>query len=535
MNVRGEENHDKIGMQFFGTDIDKVVFIGSTALVLPFIVLGAFFPDVFSNAGKVALAWITETWGWLYLSSVNMFVAVCLLLALSPWGAIRLGKDGEKPEFSRISWFSMLFSAGMGIGLVFWSIAEPLYHFAGPPVGTAENETSARLAFAIFFHHWGLHAWGTYVAVGLPMAYFQFRKGAGGTISSCLTPFFKKKQFANSTELSTGSAFTANLVDMLAIWATVLGVVTSLGLGALQITSGLSITFGVGEGYGTTAVVILVITLLFVASALSGVKKGIRFLSLTNVVLMFVLLGFFLVCGPFKYLIGVFTQATVDYLTNIIPFSTTFALFDNSDWTKGWTIFYWAWWIAWAPFVGAFIASISRGRTIREFVLVVMLVPALFSFLFSSALGGTAIYLQLYNAIPLTEAVTQSIEGTLFETLRHLPMYGVTALLANLLIGSFFITSADSATFVICRFSTGRHTKSTDNSSKLQIIFWGMVLGGLALILIKSGGLKALQTASIVGALPFVVVMYFLLASLARELLAEKRIEVDCYSRQSSN
>ena len=523
MRVDKDDRNVPITMKSPGANIDRVVFFGSSALVLPFIVLGAISPELLTQGGNAILSWVIKTWGWLYLSSVNIFVLAGLALALSPLGSIRLGKDDEKPEFSRLSWFAMLFSAGMGIGLVFWSIAEPLYHFSGPPTGEPGTAESARLAFSIFFHHWGLHAWGTYVAVGLPIAYFQFRKGMPGTVSSCLMPLFRK--IGTKSDGETPSVFAScagNFIDILAVWATVLGVVTSLGLGALQISSGLSITFGIPDSPFTTGGVIIVITLLFVLSALSGIKRGIKYLSLTNVMIMILLFCFFLVFGPLAYLGHTFFTALGDYLANIIPLSTTWTLFGNSEWTGNWTIFYWAWWIAWAPFVGAFIANISRGRTIREFIFVVMIVPALFSFLFTAALGGTAIHMQLFENIPLVETIAESIEATLFETLRHLPLYTVTAIVANILIASFFITSADSATFVIGRFSQGRNSTKESVVPPSLIIFWGVTLGGLALVLVFSGGLKALQTASIIGALPFVLVIYLLLISLIRELIAEK-------------
>ncbi len=501
--------------------IDRVIFFGSIALVLPFIVFGAFYPDLFGRAGSAALAWVTRVWGWLYLSSVNIFVLAGLLLAFSPLGSIRLGKDDEKPEFSTLSWFAMLFSAGMGIGLVFWSIAEPLYHFSGPPMGEAGTAESARLAFSIFFHHWGIHAWATYVAVGLPIAYFQFRKGLPGTISSCLTPFLASG--GGTIKSSTAAAgIIGNIVDILAVWATVLGVVTSLGLGALQIGSGLSITFGIPNDSLTTNMVIIVITVLFVLSALSGLQRGIKLLSLGNVALMLVLMSFFLACGPLSYLVRTFFTALADYVTHLVPLSATFALFDNRAWTESWTIFYWAWWIAWAPFVGAFIASISKGRTIREFILMVMILPALFSFLFSSILGGTALHMQLFEQVPLVETVAKNIEATLFATLEQLPIYRLSAILTNLLIASFFITSADSATFVISRLSMAKSHLQKAGANRMLIVIWGVVLGGLALVLISSGGLKALQTASIVGALPFVLVMFLLLASLIRALIDDK-------------
>jgi len=521
MRATGDSSMEVTENRGIWAGIDRVVFFGSIALVMPFIVLGAFSPELLGKAGSTALAWVTRVWGWLYLSSVNIFVLAGLLLAFSPLGAIRLGKDDEQPEFSRLSWFAMLFSAGMGIGLVFWSIAEPLYHFSGPPAGEAGTSEAARLAFSIFFHHWGIHAWATYVAVGLPIAYFQFRKGLPPTISSCLTPFFASGGRLKNSQ-SPAARIISNIVDILAVWATVLGVVTSLGLGALQIASGLSITFGIPNGALTTNMVIVVITFLFVLSALSGLQRGIRFLSLVNVTLMLLLMFFFLACGPLSYLVRTVSTALVDYVRNLIPLSTTFALFDNRSWTESWTIFYWAWWIAWAPFVGAFIASISRGRTIREFVLMVMILPALFSFLFSSILGGTAMHMQLYDHIPLVETVAKNIEATLFATLEHLPLYHLSALVTNILIASFFITSADSATFVISRFSMAKSRVQGAGGNRILIVVWGVVLGGLALVLISSGGLKALQTASIVGALPFVLVMFFLLASLVRALIDDR-------------
>jgi glycine betaine transporter len=500
-----------------GRRLDTAVFAGSAVLVIPFVLLGAAAPALLKSISGSALAYLTKSWSWLYLSSVNLFVVAGLALALSPYGKIRLGRDDEKPEYGRLSWFAMLFSAGMGIGLVFWSIAEPLYHYASPPAGEGSTAESARLAFQIFCHHWGLHAWGTYVAVGLPLAYFQFRKGLPSTVSCCLFP-----RAGDTEKGKTATTLVGKLVDMLAVWATVMGVVTSLGLGALQITSGLNLSWGVPGGTRTTALVIGVITMLYIISALSGVKRGIRILSLLNVALMVMLLLFFMVKGPLGFILTTLVVALSDYVTGIIPMSATFTLFDNRSWTEAWTVFYWAWWIAWAPFVGAFIATISRGRTIREFVLGVMFLPALFSILFSTALGGTAVWLELEQGAGLMKTVSESLEAALFETLAHLPLYGFLALLANLLIASFFITSADSATLVISRFSTGGQGGGPETAEgKLLIIFWGTLLGGLAMVLIWSGGLKALQTASIIGAFPFIFVMFFLLVSLTRELIRE--------------
>lgn len=490
--------------------LHQKVFLASAALTLPFIAVGGLAPAFLDRATSAALAYLTGSWGWLYLVSVSLFVVAGLAVALSPLGRLRLGREGERPEFGRVSWFAMLFSAGMGIGLVFWSIAEPMFHFLTPPTGEAGTPAAARLATEIFFFHWGIHAWGTYVVVGLALAYFQFRKGRPGLISQCLVPLFGERRMAG---------FGGGLVDVLAIWATVMGVVTSLGLGAMQITSGLSYSAGAPSGPGVTVGVIAVITVLFIASAVSGVNRGIKYLSNLNVALMLVMLGFFLAFGPTGYLVQTFGRALGDYLRDLVPLSASTTLFSNPGWTRSWTVFYWAWWLAWAPFVGAFIARISRGRTVREFVLVVMVLPALFSFAFASALGGTALHIDLFEGGRIGELVQTNLEVALFETLHHLPDYGLLAVLANLLIASFFVTSADSATWVISSFTT-RGAATVD---KRLTVFWGLTLGAVASVLVYAGGLKALQTASILGSFPFLFVMFLLVAATVREMWRETR------------
>jgi glycine betaine transporter len=497
----------------FGQRLDRPVFFGACALALPFIVLGGLSPEALANLSNTALGYLTGNWSWLYLISCSLFVFVCLLIAISPLGSIRLGRDDESPEFGFFSWFAMLFSAGMGIGLVFWSVAEPMYHFMAPPAGEPGSREAARRAFEIFFFHWGVHAWGTYVVVGLPLAYFAFRKGAPATVSACLKPLLGSRR---------ADGPLGSLVNVLAIWATIMGVVTSLGLGALQINSGMSHVTGFPVGAGSAAVIIAIITCLFMISAVTGVNKGIKLLSQLNVWLMLALLAFFFVFGPFGFILSTFARALLDYAIHLLPMAGSLVLFDNSGWTESWTVFYWAWWVAWAPFVGAFIARISRGRTVREFILVVMITPALFSYIFSTALGGTGLFLDMVRQLPIGEAVKESAEVALFETLGYLPFYTATAVLTMLLIGSFFITSADSATYVISRFSTGGAPLGEPRSRARLVVFWGVVLGGLAVVLIYSGGLKALQTASIVGAFPFLFVMYLLLAAVIKDMLAEK-------------
>ncbi|NOY46421.1 MAG: BCCT family transporter [Deltaproteobacteria bacterium] len=497
-------------MRWLDSRIDRRVFWGAALLVLPFLLAGALAPEATGGAANRVLQAVTTHLGGVYLGLVSLFVGAGLALALSPLGRIRLGRDDEPPEFSRTSWFAMLFSAGMGIGLVFWSIAEPMIHFTSPPTGPAGTAEAARLAFEIFFFHWGVHAWGTYVVVGLAIAYFHFRKGEPALVSRCLAPLIGRRR---------AEGWPGVVVDVLAIWATVMGVVTSLGLGALQITSGLHLSAGLPDGVGTTLAVIGVITLLFIASAVSGVSRGIKLLSNLNVLLMLTLLGFFLAYGPTRAIAATFGRALADYLRDIVPLSTSTVLFGNPEWTRAWTVFYWAWWVAWAPFVGAFIARISRGRTVREFVIGVMVLPALFSFAFASALGGTAVHLDPAQGGAIARMVQTVVESALFGTLRQLPHYGLLAALANLLIASFFITSADSATYVVSTFSTG----GAERASRRLIVFWGATLGAVAAVLVYAGGLNALQTASIVGSLPFLAVMVLLLAATVRDMWEEIR------------
>jgi glycine betaine transporter len=496
--------------KFLGSSLNLKIFSWVIILALPFFILGGFFPSLLGRISQAGMTYLTGSWDWFYLGSCSFFVAACLAIALSPLGRIRLGRDDEKPEYSFISWFAMLFSAGMGIGLVFWACSEPMYHLVNPPNGVPETPETARQAFEIFYFHWGLHAWATYVVVGLPMAYFSFRKGRPAVVSACLPGFL-------------GRGAGATVIDILAIWATIMGVVTSLGMGALQINKGLESALGLPATANHAALIIAVITCLFIISALTGVSKGIKILSLLNVSLMVLLLLFFFTCGPFTYILQTFFRALGDYLQELLPLSTSLVLFDNPQWTRNWTVFYWAWWIAWAPFVGAFIAQISRGRTIREFILVVLVVPPLFSFLFSSALGGTAVWLDLFRHVELTEVVKNSIEAVLFATLKELPFYLGMVFFTNFLISSFFITSADSATYIITLYSTGGHPADETGARHRLIIFWGLMLGGLAVVLIYSGGLKALQTASIVGAFPFIFVMYLLLVTVVRALIEDYR------------
>ena len=490
--------------------LDDRVFLVAAALIVPCIAVGALAPSGLGRAAGAAFSYLTRSWGWLYLASASLCALVLLLVALSPLGRIRLGAEGEAPEFGRISWFTMLFSAGMGIGLVFYAVAEPMRHFVNPPEGAGRTPESARLASEIFFFHWGIHPWAVYAAVGLALAYFHFRRQRPALISESLMPLLGRRALGG---------WTGGAVDAVAIWATVMGVVTSLGYGAFQIARGLTYLGGGPSRPSVVIGVIAVLTAVFILSAASGVSRGIKHLSNLNVVMMVALMGFFLAAGPALHQVRTFGLALGDYLGDLVRLLASFTPFGDDEWTRLWTVFYWAWWIAWAPFVGAFIARISRGRTVREFVLGVMVLPALFSFLFESVLGGTALHIDLYQGGRIGALVEGSMEVALFETLGHLSSGTPLLVLANLLIISFFVTSADSATYVLGSFSTG----GSHSIDRRLLIFWGLVQGCVAAVLVYAGGIEALQSAAMVGSFPFLFLMNLILASTVREMWREAR------------
>lgn len=411
----------------------------------------------------------------------------------------------------------MLFAAGMGIGLVFWGVAEPVSHLGTPPYGQADagSTEAAELGMRYSFFHWGLHPWAVYSAVALALAYFNFRREERGLISAVFRPFL-----GDRVDGPIGQA-----IDMLAIFATLFGVAVSLGLGALQINGGLNYLFEVSETGGVRIVIILVITVLFMVSAVTGIQRGIRYLSNLNLVLAGSLLLFVLALGPTILLLNVFTQMTGSYLGNLVSISFELNAFEGGSWADDWTLFYWATWIAWSPYVGTFIARISRGRTIREFVVAVLLVPSTVSFLWFSAMGGTAISLDQSQDGSISDAVAESEAVALFVTLDQLPLALITSLVAILLVSVFFITSADSASFVLGTMSSG----GALNPATMVKLLWGAIISSFAAVILLSGGLEALQRVAIIAAVPFTLVILGMCAALYKGLSQERREE-----RQSS-
>ncbi|MFA1642741.1 BCCT family transporter [Chryseomicrobium imtechense] len=478
------------------------------ALVIVTVLFGAIVPEGFESVTANMQAFITSTFGWYYLIIVGLMVVFTLFLIFSPYGKIRLGKDTDRPAYSRPTWFAMLFSAGMGIGLVFWGAAEPLSHFAvSSPTGETGTDQAFRDSMRYTFFHWGLHAWAIYAIVALALAYFQFRKGEPGLISATLKPIFGDKM----------SGPWGVVVDVFAVFATVVGVATTLGFGAVQISGGLAYLLGIEVSYPLQVIIIAVVTVLFLASAWTGLSKGIKYLSNTNMVLAIALLIGVVVLGPTLLIFNMFTDSLGAYLQNIVRMTFRAAPLDGEsrDWINGWTIFYWAWWISWAPFVGIFIARVSKGRTIREFLTGVLLLPSLVSFFWFSAFGSTAINVQK-SGINLSGLATEEV---LFATFNELPFATILSIIAIVLISTFFITSADSATFVLGMQTTGG-SMNPDNSVK---IIWGVAQSLIAVILLAANGLTALQNALIIAALPFSFIMVLMMISTVKALQLERK------------
>ncbi len=485
------------------------VFWVSAAILMVAVVFGVAAPDQFEAATSKVESVITSGFGWYYLILVTVIVAFCLFLIFSPVGSVKLGKQEDQPEYSKPTWFAMLFSAGMGIGLVFWGSAEPLSHYAvAPPMADPGTDAAIKESMRFTFFHWGIHAWSVYALVGLCLAYFNFRKGRPGLISATLSPILGK--YAHSR--------LAMLVDIIAVAATVVGVATTLGFGAVQINGGLAYLFGIPNNFTVQLFIILIVTALFLMSAWSGLSKGIKYLSNTNMILAIVLLALVFILGPSLLILNLFTDTIGAYVQNLIQMSLRIAPLNESHrgWINGWTIFYWAWWISWAPFVGIFIARVSKGRTIREFMIGVLILPVIVSFIWFAVFGTTAIDVQLAGAVDLTKYATEEV---LFAVFNEMPFSTILSVVAVILIGTFFITSADSATFVLS-MQTSYGSLTPPNSVK---VVWGFFLAAMASILLYSGGLQALQNALIIAAFPFSMIMILMMLSIYKALRQERR------------
>ncbi|MFD3894544.1 BCCT family transporter [Streptomyces cellulosae] len=491
---------------------DWVVFGVTAVLTLAFVVWGAVWTDSLEDVSTSLLSGLMHNGGWGFVLAASGFVVFALWLAASRYGRITLGAEGEEPEFRTVSWVAMMFSAGMGIGLMFWGVSEPLAHFDTPPPGTAPEDSGDRMATAMAttLFHWTLHPWAIYAVVGLAIAYSTFRRRRRQTVSAVFTPLIGEKH-------ANGAG--GRVIDVLAIIATVFGSAASLGLGALQIGSGIEkLNWLEKVGTGLLVSIIAVLTVAFVASAVSGVEKGIQWLSNTNMVLALILAVFVFVAGPTVLVLDLLPTSVFSYLGDLPEMAGRTDISGGegvADWLGSWTVFYWAWWISWTPFVGMFIARISRGRTIRQFVGGVILVPSAVSLVWFAVFGGSAMRLQEQNR--LGDETTP--EGRLFAVLQEFPVATATSLLVMVLVGIFFVSGADAASVVMGTLSQ----KGSLEPSRWAVVFWGVVTGAVAAIMLLVGSgqgdaLTGLQNLTILAAAPFVVVMIFMCVALMRDL-----------------
>ncbi|MGR3592426.1 MAG: BCCT family transporter [Limimaricola soesokkakensis] len=488
--------------------VNRPVFIVSAALIIGFILFGALFNDLANTVFTGIQGWLAGYFGWAMIILINLLLVFVIFMGVGPFGDVRLGRMDENPEYSLFSWTAMLFSAGIGIGLIYWGVAEPMYHYFAPPMADPETVQAAQEAMAISFMHWGFHAWGIYAVVALALAYFHFRKGLPLAIRSALYPLIGDRIYG----------FWGDLVDIVAVFGTMFGIVTSLGLGATQVNAGLNELFGVPNNVVVQILIIAAITGMATLSVVAGLDGGIKRLSNINIILTLVFLAFMVIVGPTLFILDSFVDNYGYYLSRFIQLGTWNEGWqggnDGGNWQESWTIFYWAWWVSWAPFVGVFVARISRGRTVREFMFGVMLLPCSIMFFWFTAFGGTAISISLTGDPTLVDATRENYANTMFALLDYFPFSGVTSLFATILIVMWFVTSSDSGSFVIDMLTAG----GDPNPPKVQRIFWAVSEGAVASVLLLAGGLGALQAAAVIAGFPFAVVLCLIAWGLVRAL-----------------
>jgi betaine/carnitine transporter, BCCT family len=519
----GQDNINFRRRFVFELDIHNVVFSVSALSIVLFTFLTLAFQTALEPAFTGLRDFLTSNLDWFFLLSGNVFVIVCIGLIFSPLGRIRLGGPEARPDYGNLAWFSMLFAAGMGIGLMFYGVSEPLGHFTaalgGPvvedgvrtdwaPLGGAvgDPEAARRLAMAATIFHWGLHPWAIYAIVALSLALFSFNKGLPLTLRSIFYPIFGERVWG----------WPGHVIDILAVFATIFGLSTSLGIGAQQASAGLEFLFGIPSTETTMILLVLAITCIAIASVIAGMDKGVKLLSEVNLGLAALLLLFVIAVGPTLQIIQGFFLNLKAYATYLPALANPFGRQDT-NFSQGWTAFYWAWWISWSPFVGMFIARVSRGRSVRELLTAVLLIPSLVSVLWMTALGGTAIS-QFVND-GLTNVQDAALELQLFEMLAHLPITGITSFIGIVLVVVFFVTSSDSGSLVIDTISAGGKV----NAPVPQRVFWATFEGLVAVALLLGGGLVALQAMAVSTGLPFAIVLLGASYALIRGLLSEPR------------
>jgi len=511
---KGKKEPGEDNWSGFGFDIHPHVTFTASFILIIFIALTLIFPEQAELLFNQALDVITESAGWFLVLVANVFIVAAVAFALGKFGNIKIGGKNAQPEFSKVGWYAMLLSAGMGIGLLFWSVGEPISHLNKPsPMfevtpGSAEA-VSASMVTTYF--HWGIHPWAIYAVVGLGLAFFAYNRGLPLTIRSIFYPLIGNRIYG----------IWGNIIDIFSVLATLTGLATSLGLGVSQVNAGLNFLLGIEISPTVQVLLIAGITLLATISVMLGLDGGVKRLSEINMILAGIFLLFILIFGPTVYILGGFTQNMGYYAANFLELSLWTETFKDTNWQGGWTVFYWAWWISWSPFVGMFIARISKGRTVREFVLGVMLFPTLISFLWMASFGGTALYLQTNGIADLISAVEADVSIALFAMIEHLPLTSLLALVGVTLVTVFFITSSDSGSLVVDHLTSGGKL----DSPVPQRVFWAIMEGVIAATLLVGGGLVALQTASIITGLPFALILLLIVYSLYAGLKEEYEIE----------
>ncbi|HEY9576600.1 MAG TPA: BCCT family transporter [Pseudobacillus sp.] len=486
----------------------KAVFYFSLAISLLLISFGVLAPNQLEKFSNSSLSFIYNNLGWFILASVFIFFAFCMYIGLSKFGHIRLGDDNDRPEYKTATWIGMLFSASIGISLVFWGVAEPVSYYIDPPFGKGSSEESAKLAMQFVYLHWGVSAWACYALVGVSLAFFQFRKKLPSSLSSVFHPLIGDK-----VRGPIGKA-----IDVMVILSIVIGIATSLGFGTLQVNSGMSFLWGIPVNINIQAIIIVVVTFIYVASTVSGLQGAMKHLSNLNMLLAFALLGFVLFLGPTQSIFKIFFQGVGDYVQNFVSMSFRTEPYSDGSWIASWTLFYFGWWIAWAPLVGSFVARISKGRTIREFMMGAVFIPVLGSFFWFAVMGGSAIHLiQNMGEKALATAVSTDVTSALFQFFEYFPMGAFLSVLAMVLVLVFFITSANSAVFVLGMIS---ENGNPDPAHRTKII-WGIVIAAISVVLIMTGGLQGLQSALVATAVPLAVLMLVMCYSTYKGLQEE--------------
>lgn len=509
--VAGQDNINVLGL-----DLHNWVFPVSAIIVVAFVIGTLMFPTPAKEMLDGAKWDIIASFDWFFLISANIFVVVCIALIFMPMGKIRIGGQDAKPEFSRPSWFAMLFAAGMGIGLMFWAVAEPTAYFTGwyetPFNVEANSPEAAKLAMGATMYHWGLHPWAIYAVVALSLAFFAFNKNMPLTIRSAFFPLLKDKVWG----------WPGHIIDVLAVVATIFGLATSLGFGAQQAASGLDYLFGTGNGINVQMAIIVGVTALALISVLRGLEGGVKVLSNINMGIAGVLLFFVIFAGPTMSILETMWVTSSSYVANIVPLSNPFGREDEA-WFQGWTVFYWAWWISWSPFVGMFIARVSRGRTVREFIIAVLLIPTLVTVVWMSSFGGSALE-QIQNGVgALAEEGLTDVSLALFQMFANLPLTGIISFVAIILVLVFFVTSSDSGSLVIDSITAGGKT----DAPTAQRVFWAVMEGAIAAALIFGGGadaLGAIQATAISAGLPFTLILLVMTWGLLKGLSHERKL-----------